>query len=116
MSGVIDYPDWSSRGSVPLFPNVPGNFADAAPGDLILADPTVGHYYLFGWDMAIDATGTAGYYYIYDNSSTALIAVGYLKPGESFSISLYGYQPLGGVKIFTQGGTNYGAIRHALGP
>ena len=113
---VIDYPDWASQGSVPVFPNAPGNFFSPVAGDLILPELDTGHYYLFGFDCAIDAGGTPGFYYIYDNESERLIAVGYLAAGDSFSIQLNGYQPISGVKIDVAGAGAYGAIRNSLGP
>jgi hypothetical protein len=113
---VIDYPDWATQGSVPIFPNAPANWNDASTGDIILPIPTSGHYYLFGWDIAIDSGGTPGFYYIYDLQSERLISVVYLNAGDSKTVQLNGYQPINGVKIDVAGDTNYGVIRYATGP
>jgi hypothetical protein len=113
---VADTPDWSWQGIVNQVPNEPANFNNVADGHLVLPTLTGGHYYLYGWDMAVDATGTAGFYYLYDNESEKLFAVVYLNPGESASVELGGYTPINGVKVSVAGTDTYMVIRYALGP
>ena len=115
-SGIVDTPDWYNLGITNQVPNQPANFSNVADGHTVLPATTDGHYYLYGWDMAVDASGTAGFYYLYDLQSEKLLAVMYLDAGDSKSISLDGYTPINGVKISVAGTNTYTVIRYALGP
>jgi hypothetical protein len=118
MSNVIaDYPDWSTFTPNTLTAMFAAHeFSGGVSGSTILAAPTSGAYYLYGFDIYQDADGTAGPYYLYNFDSEAAFAGGWCDVSAESHLQLNGFRIAAPVHVlFPSTERNY-ALRYAIGP
>jgi hypothetical protein len=93
---TADSPDWSEPILTAQYATLYQGFGSTPAVETIIFDETFGEtVYLFGFDIALEAGGTPGVWFLEDDDAEKMIACGYCPAGGSDHVDLNGVVLIG---------------------